>query len=150
MTGYIAGRILQGLINILFITVLVFVLARASGDPLEAFLPDDASVATIELIRERLGFDEPLHVQYWIFFKGLMVLDLGESKILKEPVTKLLVERLPATFSLAAVAMAHCHGDGPAPGSPQRRIPGYVDRPDSPRSLPSWGNPAPSSGLPSC
>ena len=105
MTGYIAGRILQGLINILFITVLVFVLARASGDPLEAFVPDDASEATIQLVRERLGLNEPMHVQYWIFFKGLLVGDLGESKILKEPVTKLLVERLPATFSLAAVAM---------------------------------------------
>ena len=39
MLGYIAGRILQGLINILFITVLVFILARASGDPVESFVP---------------------------------------------------------------------------------------------------------------
>ena len=106
MLGYIAGRILQGLINILFITVLVFILARASGDPVESFVPDEASEATIQLIRERLGLDQPLHVQYWIFLKGLVQGDLGSSKILKEPVTKLLVERLPATFSLAATAMA--------------------------------------------
>ncbi len=106
MGGYIANRIAQSLVNLLFITVLVFLLARATGDPADAFIDDAMPAATAQAFRERLGLDKPIYVQYWIFVKDLARGDLGQSVKGHRPVTQMLVERLPATFSLAAVAMA--------------------------------------------
>jgi peptide/nickel transport system permease protein len=92
-------------ISILVISLMVFTLVRIGGDPTEAFVPEEATEATVELIRARLGLDKPFYQQYWIFFKDMVRGDLGESKVTKEPVTGKLLERLPATLSLAGISM---------------------------------------------
>jgi len=104
--AYILGRILQSVVSILVISLMVFTLVRIGGDPTEAFVPEEATEATVELIRARLGLDKPFYQQYWIFFKDMVQGDLGESKVTKEPVTGKLLERLPATLSLAGISMA--------------------------------------------
>lgn len=106
MGAYILGRILQSVVSILVISLMVFTLVRIGGDPTEAFVPEEATEATVELIRARLGLDKPFYQQYWIFFKDMVQGDLGESKVTKEPVTGKLLERLPATLSLAGISMA--------------------------------------------
>jgi len=105
MASYLTSRLLQSLVNILFITVLVFMLARAAGDPARSFIPDDLPEAAVIAARERLGLDRPLHEQYWVFISGLAVGDLGTSVRAHRPVLDMILERLPATLSLAMVAM---------------------------------------------
>jgi peptide/nickel transport system permease protein len=104
--GYIANRIVQSIINIFFITILVFLLARATGDPADVFIDDALPEEAVIAFKERLGLDKPLHIQYWVFVKNLARGDLGESVKGHRPVTQMLVERLPATFSLGLAAMA--------------------------------------------
>jgi len=103
--GYIANRIAQSIVNMLFITVLVFLLARATGDPAAVFIDDSLPPETAQAFRVKLGLDQPIYVQYWVFLKDLARGDLGQSVKGHRPVTQMLVERLPATFSLGLVAM---------------------------------------------
>ena len=105
MGGYITNRIGQSIINIFFITVLVFLLARATGDPADVFIDDSLPQEAVDAFKERLGLDKPMYYQYWVFIKGLSRGDLGESTKGHRPVTQMLVERLPATFSLGLAAM---------------------------------------------
>ena len=105
MGRYIVNRILQSIVNLIFITVLVFLLARSIGDPADVFIPDELPQEAVDAFRKRLGLDQPLYTQYWLFIKDLARGDLGTSVRGHRPVTQMLVERLPATFSLAAVAM---------------------------------------------
>ena len=105
MGRYIVNRILQSIVNLIFITVLVFLLARSIGDPADVFIPDELPQEAVDAFRKRLGLDQPLYTQYWLFIKDLGRGDLGTSVRGHRPVTEMLVERLPATFSLAAVAM---------------------------------------------
>jgi peptide/nickel transport system permease protein len=104
--SYLLNRLLQSIVNIFFITVLVFLLARATGDPAESFVPDDLPQEAVIAMRERLGLDRPLIQQYWVFIKNLAQGDLGTSLQGHRPVTEMILERIPATFSLALVAMA--------------------------------------------
>jgi len=103
--SYVANRIGQSIVNILFITILVFLLARATGDPADVFIDDSLPAEAVEAFRAKLGLDQPLYVQYWFFLKDLARGDLGQSVKGHRPVTQMLVERLPATFSLGLVAM---------------------------------------------
>ena len=105
MGSYVANRIGQSIVNILFITILVFLLARATGDPADVFIDDSLPAEAVEAFRAKLGLDQPLYVQYWFFLKDLARGDLGQSVKGHRPVTQMLVERLPATFSLGLVAM---------------------------------------------
>ena len=105
MGRYIVNRILQSIVNLMFITVLVFLLARSIGDPADVFIPDELPQEAVDAFRKKLGLDQPLYTQYWLFIKDLARGDLGTSVRGHRPVTQMLVERLPATFSLAAVAM---------------------------------------------
>ena len=104
MGGYILNRIFQSIINLFFITVLVFLLARSIGDPADVFIPDELPIEAVIAFREKLGLDQPLYQQYWLFMKDLARGDLGTSVRGHRPVRQMLMERLPATFSLAAVA----------------------------------------------
>ncbi|MGP5008434.1 ABC transporter permease [Brachybacterium tyrofermentans] len=84
---------------------VVFVLSRASGDPVAQLLPEDADPAQVAQMQAALGLDRPLIVQYLDFLGGLVRLDLGDSLLYHEPVTSLLLERVPATVLLAFSAL---------------------------------------------
>jgi len=88
--------------------MIVFFLPRLSGqDPVYLLLPNDASQQDMDDLREKLGLDKPLPTQYWIFVKDAFRGDLGKSVFIKEPVTELIRDRLPATLKLAgATALA--------------------------------------------
>jgi ABC-type dipeptide/oligopeptide/nickel transport system permease component len=76
------------------------------GDPAQAMLGEGASAQDLVELRERLGLDRPLLVQYTTFLSGLVRGDLGMSLSRNEPVTMLILERIPATAELAFAAMA--------------------------------------------
>lgn len=105
MARFIILRILQALITLIVISVVVFALARASGDPVMLMAPAQASLEDIEALREYLGLDKSLPEQYWVFLKNVAKGDLGESIKTRRPVATIIGERLPYTVQLALPAI---------------------------------------------
>ncbi|RDD63837.1 nickel ABC transporter permease [Ferruginivarius sediminum] len=100
-------RRLRHTVFVLFaISLISFFFIHLSGDPVMLMLPADASAEQIEAMRERLGFDDPLHVQYLRFLGGVLTGDLGNSLYYHVPVMELVLDRLPASLELALAAMA--------------------------------------------
>lgn len=105
MTRYIISRILQGLIAIFGALLIVFVAQRLSGDPVALMLPMDATDADFAAMREALGLDKPLFVQFAIFIGSAVTGDFGVSYQWNEPAMRLLLDRLPATLELAIAGL---------------------------------------------
>lgn len=105
MQRYIIRRVAQGLLAIFVITIIVFALARVSGDPLNAILPEEASEEQIELTKAQWGLDKPLHIQYFVYVKNLSRGDLGRSFKWNKPASELILQKLPATVQLSAFAL---------------------------------------------
>jgi peptide/nickel transport system permease protein len=107
MLAFIAQRIGKAVIVLLAIVVLNFFLIRmAPGDPAmvmagEAGASDKIFVAQL---REKFGLDQPLPVQLYKYVKGILTFDLGFSFRQQMPVSKLILERLPATLLLTGTA----------------------------------------------
>ncbi|CAA9459615.1 MAG: Dipeptide transport system permease protein DppB [uncultured Rubrobacteraceae bacterium] len=88
------------------VSIVVFCMVRAiPGDPAQILLGQSATTSQVAEIRDRLGLDEPLPVQYLLFLKDAVRGDLGDSLVTGRPVTTELLVRLPATFELTAFAM---------------------------------------------
>jgi ABC-type dipeptide/oligopeptide/nickel transport system permease component len=106
MTRFLARRIALTLPVLLGVATLVFSLIHLiPGDPAQAMLGEAAPQADVEELRRRLGLDRPLLEQYGAFLAGLLRGDLGTSLRTGLPVTGQILERMPATFELAAAAM---------------------------------------------
>jgi peptide/nickel transport system permease protein len=109
MLSFVAQRIVKGVIVLFAIIVLNFFLIRlAPGDPAvvmagEAGASDQLFVAQL---REKFGLDRPLPEQLFRYVKGIASFDLGFSFRQQMPVSKLIVERLPATLLLTMTAFA--------------------------------------------
>lgn len=86
-------------------TLVFFFLHMIPGDPVEVMLGETAQAADKEKLREDLGLNDPVHVQYVRFISGMFTGDLGASFFYKKPVTKIVLERLPATVELAIASM---------------------------------------------
>lgn len=102
----ILSRLLQIIPTFLIVMLLIFALARLlPGDPAIAMADVKATAAQLEQIRQRLGLDQPLPVQFWAFLTSTLRGDLGTSIMFKVPVTEVIVSRLPATAFLAVYAV---------------------------------------------
>ncbi|HRJ68726.1 MAG TPA: ABC transporter permease [Beijerinckiaceae bacterium] len=112
MTRYILYRLLQAVIATLGVLTIVFVVMRLAGDPTLLLAPDNASREQIEALRVALGFDRPLHVQYFAYVGDLLRLNLGESVVQRAPAIDILMLRLPYTVSLALAALTVAIGIG--------------------------------------
>ena len=101
--------IIRNLFHALFIlfavSTITFGLLYVSGDPVLLLLPPDALPEEIKALRETMGLNDPLHIQYIRFLGKLVRCDLGHSFFYKESALKLLLERTPATLELACAAM---------------------------------------------
>src|SRR5215204_525739 len=75
------------------------------GDPAQIMLGQQATQEQVQQIRESMGLDKPVFVQYGLFLKDALRGDLGDSTVTGRPVTTELLTRLPATFELTAFAM---------------------------------------------
>ena len=64
MQRYIVLRILQAIAALLVISMIVFALARVTGDPVAILLPEDAPQKVVDQVREKWGLDQPIYVQY--------------------------------------------------------------------------------------
>jgi peptide/nickel transport system permease protein len=106
MYQFIARRLLSTIPVLVIVAVLVFMLLRLTpGDPAAILAGDAASTEQIEGIRETLGLDRPLPVQFGIWVGQLLRGDLGESYYYKVRVTELIAQRLEPTMSLAALTI---------------------------------------------
>ena len=106
MQRYIVRRVGEGLLAILVISMVVFALARVSGDPLFILLPFWATEEQRQATKKQWGLDKPLHMQYLFYVKNLLKGDLGTSfKWDDVPAEKLIADRLPATVQLSAFAL---------------------------------------------
>jgi peptide/nickel transport system permease protein len=106
MQRFIAIRVLQSLLAILVMSLIVFGLARISGNPLDVMLPIEALPEDYERLEKHWGLDKPLHEQYFIFVKKALHGDFGQSlKYQGQSAMGLVVERLPATLELACSAL---------------------------------------------
>jgi peptide/nickel transport system permease protein len=91
---------------LLGVSIVVFVMVRAiPGDPAQILLGQAATPDQVADVRERLGLDEPLPIQYLVFIKGALTGDLGDSLVVGQPVTAVLLERFPATLELTLAAL---------------------------------------------
>lgn len=106
MGRFLARRLVLTIPVLLGVATLVFSLIHLiPGDPAQAMLGEAAPQADVEELRRQLGLDRPLVEQYGVFLSGLVRGDLGTSLRTGQPVTEQIVERMPATFELAAAAM---------------------------------------------
>jgi peptide/nickel transport system permease protein len=105
MWGFIVGRLISGVLVIFLVLTAVFVMTHMTGDPVLLFTPMDTSPKDIDKIRERLGFNDPLYVQYGRFLDGVVHGSFGESTREQRPATDVVLERLPATIELGAAAL---------------------------------------------
>jgi peptide/nickel transport system permease protein len=103
--AYLASRLAQTVLVVFLALTAVFFMARLGGDPVLLFLPTDIQAKDVEEFRRRLGFNDPLAVQYARFVGGALRGDFGESLRYRRDAMGLVLERLPATLLLAATAV---------------------------------------------
>ncbi len=103
---YLATRLALAPLMLWLISSLVFLLLRvAPGDPIDALLGPKAPAAARAALRQQLGLDQPLPVQYGHFLGDLLHGNLGVSQASKEPVTAIIRDSLPASLELGLVAL---------------------------------------------
>lgn len=101
MLAFIARRLVQSVIVMLAVAFIAFVVFRYVGDPVSSMLGQDSTMADHEALRERLGLNEPFYTQFYHFVVNALQGQFGISYRLQQPVSQLIMERLPATIELA-------------------------------------------------
>ncbi|MBN2208277.1 MAG: ABC transporter permease [Candidatus Coatesbacteria bacterium] len=106
MSPTIAKRLLMFSLTVFCVCTVVFFLIHViPGDPAALMLGESAEPGDVDALRQQLGLDKPLMTQYSTYLAGLMRLDLGRSLWTKEPVLSRILDRYPATLTLAIAAM---------------------------------------------
>jgi peptide/nickel transport system permease protein len=112
MLQYVAGRVLQAIVAVFGVLTIVFVVMRFSGDPTLLLVPEGASQEVIDALRNELGFDRPVIVQYIDYLRSLARLDFGVSVVQRIPAADIVAARIPYTVLLAAGALVIAVGIG--------------------------------------
>jgi peptide/nickel transport system permease protein len=113
-------RVLDAVVLLWIVLTLTFLRLRAApGDPTAVLIPPSATAADAARVRERLGLDRPLVVQYARWAGGVLRGDLGESFARHEPVTRLLARALPVSLLLGVVSLLLTFAIGIAVGTVQ-------------------------------
>jgi ABC-type dipeptide/oligopeptide/nickel transport system permease component len=107
MLRYVAQRVVVSVPVFLAVVTIVFLIVRVlPGDPAQAALGEYASRAAVDILRTRLGLDDPLPVQYLHFLGDLARGDLGVSMINGTPIRDQVAYNLPFTLQLTLAALA--------------------------------------------
>jgi len=114
MVTFVFRRLIQGAFVLLGVTLICFIIFRYMGDPVQTLAGQYATTAEREMIRQTFGLDQPAYIQYGRFLANAAQGNFGLSYVSRVPVLGLIVERFPATFELAflAVCMAFVIGLG--------------------------------------
>ncbi|MDO5706011.1 MAG: ABC transporter permease [Paracoccus sp. (in: a-proteobacteria)] len=104
MLAFTIRRLAQSVLVMLVVALVAFSLFRFVGDPVATMLGQEASVADRAALRDQLGLNDPILVQFWNFISRAVQGDFGISYRLREPVLPLILSRLPATLELALIS----------------------------------------------
>lgn len=104
MTRYIVIRLLNALVVVIGVSLLVFVLTRAVGNPVDVMLPIEATDVERARLTHQLGLDEPLYTQLAEYSAGVLKGDFGKSWWQGTPALELAMERVPYTLKLSGIA----------------------------------------------
>lgn len=103
---YIIRRLILLIPVLLGVSIFVFALTRVAGDPISVYVTPRMGIEEIAQLRENLGLDESVPVQYFLWLKEMIInLNLGYSKFAELPVTECLVKYFPATLELTLWSM---------------------------------------------
>lgn len=106
MGAYLVSRALQMIPVLWLISTIVFVVFRmVPGDPAMLRLGPEASPESLAALQKLMGVDKPIPEQYFHWFVGMLQGDLGRSFISQEPVTSLILQKLPASIELAFLGL---------------------------------------------
>lgn len=105
MPKTIIKKIRNALIVLFGVSIIVFMLMYLSGDPVALLLPMDTSPEIVAEMRENLGFNDPLHIQYLNFLSGAVKGDFGDSLHHGQPAMGLILQRMPATIELTLASI---------------------------------------------
>jgi ABC-type dipeptide/oligopeptide/nickel transport system permease component len=105
MQRYILSRLVQSLLILFGVLCIVFIMLQMTGDPVSLMVSRNTSPEQIEHLREEMGFNRPMMVQFFDFASHAVQGDFGSSIRHKQPALKLILDRLPATIELAAVSL---------------------------------------------
>ena len=105
--SYLIRRILQSLVVVFGVSIVAFAMLFMTGDPTEIILGEGADHMTVDQIEEfrvKMGFDRPWYIQYASFLGNAVHGDFGYSFTRHQPAFQVIIEKMPATIQLAAVA----------------------------------------------
>src|SRR6478609_656333 len=104
MIAFVLRRLIQAIIVMVVVAFVAFLLFQYVGDPVVFLLGQDAKPEQIRQLRADLGLDRPFFVQFWHFLVNAMQGEFGLSLRQGAKVSRLILERLPATLELSIVA----------------------------------------------
>jgi peptide/nickel transport system permease protein len=102
---YILRRLLQGAVLLFVLAIVIFALARVTGNPADLLLPEDATREDRADLLRTLGLDRPVHEQLVVFLSGAVRGDLGQSIRYRKPAVEVFFERLPNTLTLVPLSL---------------------------------------------
>ncbi len=105
MISFIAKRLAQAAITMIAVTIAVFLLSHATGNPADVILPIEATGEQRAALIDRLGLNEPLPEQYWIFITNAVQGDFERSIRTRSPVMDLVGDRFWNSIKLATAAI---------------------------------------------
>jgi len=105
MLSFIFRRLLQSVFVLLAVSLIAFSLFRFVGDPVAQMVGQETSIEDQEKLRERLGLNDPLATQYLRFVGNLSKGEFGFSYRTRQPVSEMILSRMPATIELGAISL---------------------------------------------
>ena len=104
MQRYLLRTVVLALVTLLAVSLIIFVMSRAAGDPRHVYLDDYSTQADWDQLTETLGLNRPYYQQYGIFLGDALRGKFGKSIKEGRPSMEVIIERLPATFQLGVAA----------------------------------------------
>lgn len=104
MIAFILRRVFQSVLVLLIVGLVAFAMFSFVGDPVENMLGQERTQADVDRLREQMGLDQPIVVQYWTFLGNAFQGNFGLSYRQGREVSQIIAERLPATLELAFVS----------------------------------------------
>lgn len=106
MQRYLIRRVLLAMVTLLAVSLIIFIMSRAAGDPRHVYLDDYSTQEDWDRLTEVLGLDQPYYQQYGIFLRDALKGEFGTSIKEGRPSMEVIIERIPATFQLGLAAFA--------------------------------------------
>ncbi len=104
LPSFFISRIGQAILVMIVISAIGFSIQNNLGDPLRELVGQSVSEAERNIVRERMGLNDSVFIQYWRFIQRAVTGDLGTSYFFKKPALEVILAKFPATFELVLLA----------------------------------------------